>query len=87
MKREKLEKLATEKNCPCVTISMNTNKNYPDNQKDILVLKTLLNEAKERVIKEFGQHPVIELIGKINHVESQIDQLREFTHFSIEFYG
>jgi len=73
MKREKLEKLATEKNCPCVTISMNTNKNYPDNQKDILVLKTLLNEAKERVIKEFGQHPVIELIGKINHVESQID--------------
>jgi hypothetical protein len=73
MKREKLEKLATEKNYPCVTISMNTNRTYPDNQKDIIVLKTLLEEAKERVIKEFGQHPVIELIGKINHVESQID--------------
>jgi len=73
MKREKLEKLATEKNNPCVTISMNTNRNYPANQKDIIVLKTLLDEAKERVIKEFGQHSVIELIGKINRVESQID--------------
>lgn len=73
MKREKLEKLATEKNYPCVTISMNTNRTYPDNQKDIIVLKTLLEEAKERVIKEFGQRPVIDLIGKINQLESQID--------------
>ena len=73
MKREKLEILATEKNCPCVTISMNTSRAYPANQKDIIVLKTLLEEAKERVIKEFGKRPVIELIEKINHIESEID--------------
>jgi len=73
MKREKLEKLATEKNYPCVTISMNTSRAYPANQKDIIVLKTLLEEAKERVIKEFGKRPVIELIEKINHLESEID--------------
>jgi len=73
MKREKLEKLATEKNYPCVTISMNTNRTYPANQKDIIVLKTLLEEAKERVIKEFGKRPVIELIAKINYLESEID--------------
>jgi len=73
MKREKLEVLATEKNYPCVTISMNTNRTYPANQKDIIVLKKLLEEAKERVIKEFGKRPVIELIEKINHLESEID--------------
>ncbi len=73
MKREKLEKLASEKSNPCVTISMNTSRTYPANQKDSIVLKTLLEEAKERVIKEFGKHPVIELIGKINHLESEID--------------
>lgn len=73
MKREKLEKLATEKNYPCVTISMNTSRAYPANQKDIIVLKTLLEEAKERVIKEFGKRPVIDLIAKINHLESEID--------------
>jgi len=73
MKKEKLEKLATEKNYPCVTISMNTNRTYPANQKDSIVLKTLLEEAKERVIKEFGKRPVIELIEKINQLESEID--------------
>ena len=73
MKREKLEKLATEKNHPCVTISMNTNRTYPANQKDIIVLKTLLEEAKERVIKEFGQRPVSDLLEKIAHIESAID--------------
>jgi len=73
MKKEKLEKLATEKNYPCVTISMNTNRMYPANQKDSIVLKTLLEEAKERVIKEFGKRPVIELIEKLNHLESEID--------------
>ena len=73
MKKEKLETLANEKNYPCVTISMNTSRTYPDNQKDTIVLKTLLEEAKERVMKEFGKRPVIELIEKMNLIESEID--------------
>ena len=73
MKKEKLEKLANEKNYPCVTISMNTNRTYPDNQIDIVVLKILLIEAKERVLKEFGKHLVKVLIEKINNLQSKID--------------
>jgi hypothetical protein len=73
MKKEKLEKLATEKSYPCVTISMNTNRTFPDNQKDIIVLKKLLEEAKERIIKEFGKRPVSDLLEKIAHIESEID--------------
>ena len=68
MKREKLEKLASEKNTPCVTISMNTHRTYPENQKDIIVLNTLLTEAKERVIHEFGKRPVTDLLEKLDDV-------------------
>ena len=73
MKREKLEKLASEKNKPCVTISMNTHRTYPENQKDISVLKELLSEAKERVIHEYGKRPVNDLIEKIDQIENEID--------------
>ena len=73
MKKDKLEKLATEKNYPCVTISMNTNRTYPANHKDSILLKNLLEEAKERILKEFGKRTVIELIEKINKLESEFD--------------
>jgi len=73
MKREKLEKLAAEKNVPCVTISMNTHRNFPENQKDIVVLKALLVEAKERVIKQFGKQQLTDLIEKIDQIEQEID--------------
>ena len=73
MKREKLEKLASEKNNPCVTISMNTHRNYPENQKDIIVLRNLLIEAKDRVIKEYGKRPENDLIEKIDGIEKEID--------------
>jgi len=73
MKKEKLEKLASEKNSPCVTISMNTHRTYPENQKDIIVLNALLTEAKERVIKEYGKRPVADLLEKMDQVEKEID--------------
>ena len=73
MKREKLEKLASEKNIPCVSISMNTHRTYPENQKDSIVLKELLQEAKERVIKGYGKRTVAELIHNIDAVENEID--------------
>jgi len=73
MKREKLEKLASEKNSPCVTISMNTHRNAPENLKDIVTLKTLLVEARERVIKEFGSLAVTDLIKNIDQIGTEID--------------
>jgi len=73
MKKDKLEKLASEKNSPCVTISMNTHRTSPENQKDMILLNTLLAEAKERVIKEFGKRPVADLLEKMDHIEKEID--------------
>ncbi|WP_419869764.1 baeRF3 domain-containing protein [Chryseobacterium sp. CT-SW4] len=71
--RNQLEKLATERNTPCVTISLNTHRTHPDNLQDEIVLKNLLKEAEDRVINEFGKRDVASLLEKIQHVTSEID--------------
>lgn len=71
--RQKLETLATEKNTPCVTISLNTHRTHPDNAEDIILLKNILKEAEGRVIKEFGKRPVSSLLEKLSNIENEID--------------
>lgn len=71
--KEQLQKLATEKNSPCVTISLNTHRTHPDNTQDQILLKSLMKEAEERVINEFGKRPVAQLLEKIETVSKEID--------------
>ncbi len=71
--KEQLQKLASEQNTPCVSISMNTHRTHPDNAKDGVMLKNLLKEAEERVIAEFGKRPVASVLDKIENVASEID--------------
>jgi len=73
MKKEKLEKLASERSNPCITISMNTHRTYPDNQNDVIELQKLLKEAHEHVVNEFGQYEVSNLLEKIDHLVEEID--------------
>jgi hypothetical protein len=68
--KEQLQKLATENNNPCVTISLNTHRTHPDNIQDEILLKNLLKEAEERVINEFGKRPVAKLLEKIQTVSN-----------------
>lgn len=71
--KEQLKKLASEKNTPCVTVSLDTHRTHPDNTKDAVLLKNLLKEAEDRVIAEYGKRPVASLLEKIEHVASEID--------------
>lgn len=71
---QKLETLAKEKNRPCVTISMNTHRTHPDNAKDIVLLKNLINEAEERIIAEFGKRNVASLLENLSTLEKDIDE-------------
>jgi len=73
MKKEKLEELASERSNPCVTISMNTHRTNPNNQKDVVELKKLLKEAHDHVVNEFGQFEVNNLLEKIDNLEDEID--------------
>ena len=65
---QKLEILATEKNTPCVTISLNTHRTHPDNAQDVILLKNLVKEAEERVVKEFGKKSVAALLEKLTGI-------------------
>lgn len=71
--KQQLEKLATEKNTPCVTISLNTHRTHPDNAPDIIELKNLLKEAEERIINEYGKRPVSSLLERLSEIENEID--------------
>lgn len=71
--RQTIEKLATEKNTPCVTISLNTHRTHPDNAQDLVQLKNLLREAEERITNEFGKRPVQPLLDRLSEIESEID--------------
>lgn len=71
--KEKLQKLATEKNSPCVTISLNTHRTHPDKEQDKILLKNLLKEAEKRVINEFSKGEVAQLLQNIEKASNEID--------------
>jgi len=73
MQKDKLEKLASERSNPCVTISMNTHPTYPTNQQDIAEFKKLTEEAYLHVKNEFAQYPVSNLLEKIANLEEEMD--------------
>lgn len=72
--RHKLERLATETNTPCVTISLNTHRTHPDSEQDVVQLKNRLSEAEDRVIAEFGKRPVAALLEHISDLEGEVDE-------------
>jgi len=71
--KKKLEKLATERNTPCVTISLNTHRTHPDSAQDVVLLKNLLKEAKERVLQEFGKREVTQLLEHLVTIETEVE--------------
>ncbi len=71
--KEQLQKLATVRNSPCVTISLNTHRTHPGNKRDEVLLKNLINEAKERVIAEFEKRSVVSLLEKLEALPTEID--------------
>ena len=73
MQKDKLEKLASERSFPCVTISMNTHRTGTNDVRDANELKKLLAEAHDHVANEFGQHDVRNLLEKIDNQFEEID--------------
>ena len=71
--KETLQQLGTEKNNPCVSISLNTHRTRPDTELDKILLKNLLKEAHDRVSKEYDKKLVGSLLKKISSVKEKID--------------
>lgn len=68
-----IQRLGTEESTPCITISLNTHRTHPDNEKDKILLKNLLKEAEERVVQEFGKKAVAALLEKMTIIQNEID--------------
>jgi dihydrofolate reductase len=73
MQKEILEKLASEKSNPCVTISLNTHRTRPDNAQDRLLLKNLGKEAGERLLAQFTKRQITPLLEKLDKIADEID--------------
>lgn len=73
MQKEILEKLASEKSNPCVTISMNTHRTRPDNAQDRLLLKNLCKDAEERLLAQFTKREISPLLEKLDKIADEID--------------
>jgi len=52
---------------------MNTERTYPNNQKDLVELTKLLLDASVHVTSEFAQFDVSHLLEKIDNLENEID--------------
>ena len=63
--KETLHLIASEKNNPCLTISLNTHRTHPDCLQDEIKLKNLAKEAEERIVNEFGKRPAGDLLDKL----------------------
>lgn len=81
--KETIQRLADEKNEPCVTISLNTHRTHPENQQEEIILKNLLKEAENRVIEEFGKRPAAEVLEKIESIADKIDYHRNLDSLHI----
>ena len=73
MKLQKLEKLANERNAPCVTLSLNTHRTHPDSLSDVIMLKNLVKEASDRVLGKYDKREVAALIENLESLENTID--------------
>ena len=71
--RQKLEKLATETNSPCVTISLNTHRAQDTSGHDDILLKNLLSDAEKQVLENFDKRAVAPLLEKFKIIPSKID--------------
>jgi hypothetical protein len=57
----------------CVTITLNTHRSKPDNEKDAILLKNLIKEAEERLYKDYDKRSVWPVMEKLNGIAGRID--------------
>lgn len=58
---------------PCVTITLPTHRTSPDNMQDRIRLKNLVVQASERLIKDYGQRQIAQVLTHLNDLVDHID--------------
>ena len=73
MNRNEILKLQSIKEYPSLSILSPTHRTFPENQQDIIRVKNLIKEAKNRLQKEFGKPESEDLIKKLEDIAEDID--------------
>lgn len=73
MTREELEILAEERGNPCVTLSLNTHRTYPEHLQDAILLRNLVKEAEERLMEEYNKRDVQSLLARLASLDEEVD--------------
>lgn len=68
-----IARLAGEKSVACVSLSLNTHRTHPDNQKDAIELKNLCKEAETRLLQEWDKRDIQPLLTRIQGLPEQVD--------------
>jgi hypothetical protein len=71
--KEILEKIRNVESECCVTIVLNTHRNKPDIQKDVIVLKNLTAEAEQRLSGSYDKRLAQKITGRIRQLAEGID--------------
>ncbi len=83
MQKETLIQLASQRNNPSVSISLNTHRTRPDNAKDRLLLKNLAKDAETRLLAQFSKREIGGLLEKLSAVQEEIDVSRNLESLHI----
>ena len=68
-----LERLAKDSKELCVTISINTHRTHPDNQKDTIALKNFVSDAKSRVLAKEDKRSAASVLEKLDKLSDEIN--------------
>jgi hypothetical protein len=71
--RQDLHQLQTLSNIPALSILVPTHRTSPDNKQDPIRVKNLVDEATERLAKEFSQRELEPLLKRLETLVSEID--------------
>ncbi|MCB9282886.1 MAG: hypothetical protein H6563_02335 [Lewinellaceae bacterium] len=73
MIKETLKKLRDVRAEGCVSILLPTHRTHPDNKRDFILLRNMLNEAKERILQEYDKRQVPETLANLEELAERID--------------
>lgn len=68
-----INRIKEVKESPAVTIYMNTNRSFPENNKDSINLKNLITKVGKRIQMEYGQSESALIIRKLKEFATDID--------------
>jgi hypothetical protein len=83
MLNEILEKLTKLNQGPCVSLGLNTHRTHPENTKDNILLKNLLQEARIKLAEAYDKVVYKDLLIKMEELESEIDHQKNLESLHI----